>query len=71
MLDSDWKRITKQRWFRKMELQRAREFDAKEDRLSEAIRDGALGPVSWSFIDLLTDADMEMLRGMRISWHDV
>jgi len=55
---------------RKCEIQRARdsEFDAQEDRIAEAIRDGVLGPVSWSFIDLLTNTDMEELRGMHISW---
>jgi len=57
------------RW-KRLEIQRAREseFDAQEDIIAEAIRDGALGPVSWSFIDLLTDTDMEELRGMHISW---
>jgi len=57
------------RW-KRLEIQRAREseFDAREDMIAEAIRDGVLGPVSWSFIDLLTDTDMEELRGMHISW---
>ena len=56
---------------RKREIQRARdsEFDAQEDRIAEAIRDGVLGPVSWSFIDLLTDRDMVFLRDQHISWN--
>ena len=56
---------------RKREIQRAREseFDAREDMIAEAIRDGALGPVSWSFIDLLTDRDMVFLRDQHISWN--
>ncbi|MGA2876785.1 MAG: hypothetical protein ABSE82_14775 [Nitrososphaerales archaeon] len=56
--------------WKRREIQRAREseFDAREDMIAEAIRDGVLGPVSWAFNDLLTDADMEMLRGMHISW---
>ena len=56
---------------RKCEIQRARdsEFDAQEDRIAEAIRDGVLGPVSWSFIDLLTDRDMVFLRDQHISWN--
>jgi len=56
---------------RKREIQRAREseFDAREDMIAEAIRDGALGPVSWSFIDLLTDDDMVFLRDQHISWN--
>ena len=55
---------------RKREIQRAREseFDAREDMIAEAIRDGALGPVSWSFIDLLTQSDMDWLAELRISW---
>jgi len=58
------------RW-KRLEIQRAREseFDAQEDRIAEAIRDGALGPVSCSFIDLLTDADMVFLRDQHISWN--
>jgi hypothetical protein len=28
-----------------------------------------LGPVSWSFIDLLTDRDMVFLRDQHISWN--
>jgi hypothetical protein len=57
------------RWNRR-EIQRAREseFDAAEDRIAEAIRDGVLGPVSWSFIDLLTRSDMDWLAELRISW---
>jgi len=58
------------RW-KKLEIQRAREseFDAREDLIAEAIRDGVLGPVSWSFIDLLTDRDMVFLRDQHISWN--
>jgi hypothetical protein len=58
------------RW-KRLEIQRAREseFDAREDLIAEAIRDGVLGPVSWSFIDLLTDRDMVFLRDQHISWN--
>jgi hypothetical protein len=42
--------------------------ECRRETKTEAIRDGALGPVSWAFIDLLTDPDMEMLREMHISW---
>jgi hypothetical protein len=58
------------RW-KRLEIQRAREseFDAQEDIIAEAIRDGDLGPVSWSFIDLLTDDDMVFLRDQHISWN--
>ena len=64
--ESRWSRI-----LRRMEIQRAREseFDAREDLIAEAIRDGVLGPVSWSFIDLLTDRDMVFLRDQHISWN--
>jgi len=60
------------RWESKAEaIRRAREseFDAREDLIAEAIRDGVLGPVSWSFIDLLTDRDMVFLRDQHISWN--
>ena len=57
--------------WKRREIQRAREseFDAREDMIAEAIRDGVLGPVSWSFIDLLTDRDMVFLRDQHISWN--
>jgi len=64
----DWDRVTGRAHRREIQRARESEFDAREDRIAEAIRDGALGPVSWALIDLLTDPDMEMLRGMHISW---
>jgi hypothetical protein len=60
------------RVWKRSEIAKAREFDAKEDRLAEAIRGGALGLiVKPSFEERLTDADMEMLRGMNISWREL
>lgn len=59
-------------WLRKREIQRAREseFDAREDLLAEAIRDGALGPVG-DFADQLTEQDQDWLRRIKVSWRAV